>query len=216
MRARIHLTPEQESLFDQGKLLPLMEDFYTIQGEGFNTGTAAYFIRLGGCDMGCWWCDVKESWDVTLHPLTLTNEIVKRAASYPARAVVVTGGEPVLYNLDYLCEEVKKHGIKTFLETAGVSTLSGAWDWICLSPKKGMLPKEEYYTKAHELKVIIHQENDLVWAEKNAERVNEKCMLYLQPEWSVAREIMPLLIEYVKEHPQWHVSLQSHKYMNIP
>jgi organic radical activating enzyme len=193
-----------------------MEDFYTIQGEGYNTGTAAYFIRLGGCDMGCWWCDVKESWDVTLHPLTATDEIVKRAMSHPARAVVVTGGEPVLYNLDYLCDEVKKHGIKTFLETAGINPLSGSWDWICLSPKKGMLPKEEYYTKAHELKVIIHQGSDLIWAEKNGEKVNEKCLLYLQPEWSVAKEILPSLVEYVKEHPKWRISLQSHKYMNIP
>jgi organic radical activating enzyme len=216
MRARIHLSPEQENLFDLGKLLPLMEDFYTIQGEGFNTGTAAYFIRLGGCDMGCWWCDVKESWDVTLHPLTPTDEIVERASSFPAQAVVVTGGEPVLYNLDYLCDEVKKHNIKTFLETAGISPLSGAWDWICLSPKKGMLPKEEYYTKAHELKVIIHNENDLNWAEKNAEKVNEKCLLYLQPEWSAVKEILPVLIEYVKKHPKWRISLQSHKYMNIP
>ena len=216
MRARLHLTPEQETLFDQGRLLPLMEDFYTIQGEGYNTGTAAYFIRLGGCDMGCWWCDVKESWDVTLHPLTATDEIIRRAASHPAEAVVVTGGEPVLYNLDYLCQEVKKRNIRTFLETAGIAPLTGQWDWICLSPKKGMLPREEYYTKAHELKVIIHQDSDLVWAEKNAERVHGKCLLYLQPEWSRVGEMMPVIIEYVKQYPKWRVSLQSHKYMNIP
>jgi organic radical activating enzyme len=216
MRARIHLTPEQEDLFDQGMLLPLMEDFYTIQGEGHNTGTPAYFIRLGGCDMGCWWCDVKESWDVTLHPLTPADEIVARAASYPARAVVVTGGEPVLYNLDYLCQEVKKRNIRTFLETAGIAPLTGTWDWVCLSPKKGMLPKAEYYTKAHELKVIIHHENDLTWAEKNAEKTGPDCLLYLQPEWSRVREILPVIIEYVKQHPIWRISLQSHKYMNIP
>ncbi len=216
MRARLELGPEQEILFDEGKLLPLMEDFYTIQGEGFNTGTAAYFIRLGGCDMGCWWCDVKESWDVTLHPLTATDEIVRRAASYPAKAVVVTGGEPVLYNLDYLCSEIKKLDISTFLETAGVRALSGEWDWICLSPKKGMLPKEEYYTKAHELKVIIHTESDLKFAESNAERVHSGCILYLQPEWSRVNEILPVIIDYVKQHPRWKISLQSHKYMSIP
>jgi organic radical activating enzyme len=216
MRARLHLNPEQEALFHEGKLLPLMEDFYSIQGEGYNTGTAAYFIRLGGCDMGCWWCDVKESWDVTLHPLTPTDEIVQRAASFPARAVVVTGGEPVLYNLNYLCEEVKRLGVNTFLETAGVSAITGIWDWICLSPKKGLMPRGEFYTKAHELKVIIHQENDLTWAEKNAEKVNTECLLYLQPEWSRVKEIMPTVIDYVKTHPQWRISLQSHKYMNIP
>jgi len=216
MKNRIHLTPGQEKLFDQGRLLPLMEDFYTIQGEGHNTGKAAYFVRLGGCDMGCWWCDVKESWDVTIHPLTPTDEIVRRAESYPARSAVITGGEPVLYNLDYLCSEFKKHGIETFLETAGVAPLSGTWDWICLSPKKGMMPKEEFYTKAHELKVIIHQESDLKWAESNAARVSPGCLLYLQPEWSKVNDILPVIINYVKERPQWKISLQSHKYMNIP
>ena len=134
------MTEEQQLLFDRGKLLPLMEDFYTIQGEGFNTGKAAYFIRLGGCDMGCWWCDVKESWDVNLHPLTLTDLIIQRVLQNPARAVVVTGGEPVLYNLAYLCGELKKNDIVTFLETAGVRKLTGEWDWICLSPKKGSIP----------------------------------------------------------------------------
>ena len=216
MKERILLDPEQETLFDEGRLLPLMEDFYSIQGEGYNTGTAAYFIRLGGCDMGCWWCDVKESWDVTLHPLISTDEIIRRALTYPARAVVVTGGEPVLYNLDYLCKEIKKSGIRTFLETAGVSPLTGIWDWICLSPKKGMLPKEEYYFKAHELKVIVQNENDLKWAETNADKVHEECLLYLQPEWSTVKEILPVIIEYVKQHPKWRISLQSHKYMNIP
>jgi len=216
MKHRIHLTPEQESLYDQGMLLPLMEDFYTIQGEGHNTGTAAYFIRLGGCDMGCWWCDVKESWDVTLHPLTSTDEIIERALSYPARAVVVTGGEPVLYNLDYLCVQLKSRGIMTFLETAGVRPLSGEWDWICLSPKKGMLPAEGYFTRAHELKMIIHHEGDLKWAETNAARVHPGCLLYLQPEWSNVSAILPVIIDYAKQNPKWKISLQSHKYMNIP
>jgi len=210
------LQEEQRSLMEQGRLLPLMEEFYTIQGEGGNTGKAAYFIRLGGCDMGCWWCDVKESWDASLHPLTPADEIAFRASGYPARAVVVTGGEPVLYNLDYLSQKLKESGIKTFLETAGVRKLTGLWDWICLSPKKGMLPLEEYFTMANELKVIIHNETDLRWAEANASRVHPGCLLYLQPEWSSHEQIMPVIIDYVKGHPEWKISLQTHKYMNIP
>ncbi len=210
------LTDEQQLQFDQGKLLPLMEDFYTVQGEGFNTGKAAYFIRLGGCDMGCWWCDVKESWDATLHPLTPTGQIIRRALQVPARAVVVTGGEPVLYNLDFLCGELKKLGVDTFLETAGVRKLTGKWDWICLSPKKNSIPLLEYFHIAHELKVIIHTESDLRWAELNAEKVHENCHLFLQPEWSKYNQILPVIVDYVKEHPQWKISLQSHKFMNIP
>jgi organic radical activating enzyme len=210
------MTEEQQLLFDQGKLLPLMEDFYTIQGEGFNTGKPAYFIRLGGCDMGCWWCDVKESWDVTLHPLTLTDEIIKRASGVPAKAVVVTGGEPVLYDLDYLCRGLKKNGISTFLETAGVRKLTGQWDWICLSPKKGSIPLLEYFRVAAELKVIIHNESDLRWAELNAEKVHHDCQLFLQPEWSNHNQILPVIVDYIKEHPKWKISLQAHKFMNIP
>lgn len=210
------LQEEQLLLMEQGKLLPLMEEFYTIQGEGGNTGTAAYFIRLGGCDMGCWWCDVKESWDASLHPLTRAEDIAFRAAGYPAKAVVVTGGEPVLYNLDYLCQKLKESGIQTFLETAGVRKLTGKWDWICLSPKKGMMPLEEYFGLANELKVIIHNESDLRWAEASADRVPPACLLYLQPEWSVHELVLPVIIEYVKGHPEWKISLQTHKYMNIP
>ncbi len=210
------LTDDQQLQFDQGKLLPLMEDFYTVQGEGYNTGKAAYFIRLGGCDMGCWWCDVKESWDATLHPITPTDQIIQRALQVPARAVVVTGGEPVLYNLDYLCEELKKHGVATFLETAGVRKLTGKWDWICLSPKKNSIPLLEYFRMAHELKVIIHNESDLRWAELNAEKVHENCHLFLQPEWSKYNQILPVIVDYVKEHPEWKISLQAHKFMNIP
>jgi 7-carboxy-7-deazaguanine synthase len=197
-------------------LLPLMEDFYTIQGEGYNTGKAAYFIRLGGCDMGCWWCDVKESWDASLHPLTLTDAIIQRVLENPARAVVVTGGEPVLYNLDYLCNELKKKGVETFLETAGVRKLTGKWDWICLSPKKGSIPLLEYFQQAHELKVIIHQESDLRWAELNAEKAHPGCHLFLQPEWSKYNLILPLIVDYIKAHPEWKISLQTHKFMNIP
>lgn len=212
----MQLDPSQELLFNKGKLLPLMEEFYTLQGEGYNTGKPAYFIRVGGCDMGCSWCDVKESWDASLHPLTLTSEIVARAASFPAKAVVVTGGEPVLYNLDFLCEELTNRGVKTYLETAGVRPLTGTWDWICLSPKKGSLPMAQYFDVADELKVIICNEGDLRWAEKNAARCHSGCHLFLQPEWSVAGKVMPLIVNYVKEHPCWRISLQSHKYMNIP
>jgi 7-carboxy-7-deazaguanine synthase len=210
------MNDQQKELFDQGKLLPLMEDFYTIQGEGFNTGSAAYFIRLGGCDMGCWWCDVKESWDAELHPLTLTDEMISRAIQTNSGAVVVTGGEPVLYNLDYLCNELKNRGVKTYLETAGVRKLTGDWDWICLSPKKGSLPQLEYFSVAHELKVIIHNESDLRWAELNAEKVHDGCMLFLQPEWSRYNEILPVIVEYIKANPGWKISLQTHKFMNIP
>jgi len=210
------MTEDQQVLFDQGKLLPLMEDFYTIQGEGFNTGKAAYFIRLGGCDMGCWWCDVKESWDASLHPLTLTGDIIQRVLSVPAKAVVVTGGEPVLYNLDYLCRELKRNGIITFLETAGVRKLTGEWDWVCLSPKKNSVPLLDYFRLANELKVIIHQESDLRWAELNAEKVHPGCHLFLQPEWSKYNQILPVIVDYIKEHPKWKISLQTHKFMNIP
>ena len=212
----ITLSTEQDELFNKGELLPLMEDFYTIQGEGFNTGKAAYFIRLGGCDMGCWWCDVKESWDANLHPLVRTDEIVERALQQPARAVVVTGGEPVLYNLDYLCGKLKNNGVETFLETAGVRKLTGNWDWICLSPKKGSLPVAEFYAVANELKVIIQHENDFYWAELNAEKVTPGCHLFLQPEWSKHNLIMPSIVEYVKENTRWKISLQTHKFMNIP
>jgi 7-carboxy-7-deazaguanine synthase len=207
---------EQQLLMEQGRLLPLMEEFYTIQGEGANTGKPAYFIRIGGCDMGCWWCDVKESWDASLHPLTSADDIAAHAAQYPAKAVVVTGGEPVLYNLDYLCNRLKENDILTYLETAGVKKLTGTWDWICLSPKKGMLPMMEYFEKAHELKVIIHNESDFKWAEANAQKVHPGCRLFLQPEWSNHQEIMPVIIEYIKQHPEWNISLQTHKYMNIP
>ena len=193
-----------------------MEDFYSIHGEGFNTGTAAYFIRLGGCDMGCSWCDVKESWNILLHPLVSTDDIIERACSHKAKAVVVTGGEPVLYNLGYLSQQLKKNDIRTFLETAGVRKLTGNWDWICLSPKKGSVPIEEYYNNASELKVIIQNEGDLKWAEYNAGRVHAECILSLQPEWSVVDRIMPLIVDYAKAHPTWRISLQSHKYMNIP
>jgi organic radical activating enzyme len=193
-----------------------MEEFYTIQGEGFNTGEAAYFIRVGGCDVGCRWCDVKESWNPDLHPLTETDFIVKNAAEQPSKAVVVTGGEPTLYNLDYLCRELKKLNIKTYLETSGAYPLTGIWDWICLSPKKNSAPIPEILDLANELKVIIFNESDLAWAEKYAEKVSQKCRLYLQPEWSRSQYMTPVIIDYVMQNPRWKISLQSHKFMNIP
>jgi len=201
---------------EDGTLLPLMEDFYTIQGEGFHTGKAAYFIRLGGCDVGCHWCDVKESWDASLHPLTPAEEIVQRAEQYPGKAVVVTGGEPLMYNLDYLTNELQQRGIQTFIETSGAYPLSGIWDWICVSPKKFKSPRPDILPLAGELKVIVFNKSDFAWAETYANSVAKECKLYLQPEWSKAVQMMPLIIEYVKENPKWEISLQTHKFLNIP
>lgn len=205
-----HLIPED------GTQLPLMEDFYTIQGEGYNSGKAAYFIRLGGCDVGCHWCDVKESWNADLHPLTVTDTIVSNALRYPSKNVVVTGGEPLIYNLDYLTRQLHQHGINTFIETSGAYPLSGEWDWICLSPKKFKAPMPDVAAFAHELKVIVFNKSDFAWAEEHAKRVSPDCKLFLQPEWSKHKEMLPLIVEYVMNNPQWEVSLQTHKYMNIP
>lgn len=199
-----------------GTLLPLMEEFYTIQGEGFHSGKAAYFIRLGGCDVGCHWCDVKESWDAELHPLTQADQIVRNAEKYPGKAVVVTGGEPLIYNLDYLSSELHKRGIKTFIETSGAYPLSGTWDWICVSPKKFKAPRPDILPLAGELKVIVFNKSDFIWAEEHASHVSEACKLYLQPEWSKAAEVTPLIIDYVMQNPKWEISLQTHKYLNIP
>ncbi len=201
---------------EDGSLLPLMEEFYTIQGEGFHSGKAAYFIRLGGCDVGCHWCDVKESWNAELHPLTSIDTIVANASKYPAKTVVVTGGEPLLYNLDLLTKRLKAEGIKTFIETSGAYPLSGDWDWICLSPKKFKVPLYAIAPLAGELKVIVFNKSDFDWAEEHANLVSDQCKLYLQPEWSKAELMTPQIIEYVKDHPRWEVSLQTHKYMNIP
>ena len=205
-----------DNIFEDGKKLPLMEEFYTIQGEGYHTGKPAYFIRLGGCDIGCNWCDTKLSWNPELHKLVKVEEIAVKAGTYPAKAVVVTGGEPLSYNLDFLCSKLKKFNIKTFLETSGAYKLSGKWDWICLSPKKQNPPLPEIYAKANELKVIILSNNDFQWAENNAKQVNKSCKLYLQPEWSRYKKIIPAIIEYIKNNPKWSISLQSHKFMNIP
>ena len=201
---------------EDGTLLPLMEEFYTIQGEGYNTGKAAYFIRLGGCDVGCHWCDVKESWDAELHPLTTADQIVLNALPHPGKAVVVTGGEPLIYNLDYLTTQLQQKGIKTFIETSGAYPLSGSWDWICLSPKMFKAPIMSVAEKADELKVIIFNKSDFQFAEDNAKLVGPECKLYLQPEWSRSKEMTPLIIDHVMNNPQWEISLQTHKYLNIP
>ncbi|MHB8259330.1 MAG: 7-carboxy-7-deazaguanine synthase QueE [Bacteroidia bacterium] len=193
-----------------------MEQFYTIQGEGFNTGKAAYFIRLGGCDVGCHWCDVKESWDASLHPLIKTKDVIQHVLGQNAKAVVVTGGEPLMYNLTALTRQLKEHYIETFIETSGAYKLTGEWDWICLSPKKTMLPMQEVYNKANELKVIVYNKQDFSWAEEEAKKVNPDCYLFLQPEWSKRNEVTPLIVDYVKANPKWMISLQTHKYINIP
>lgn len=210
------LSSENQQLLNEGKTLPLMEEFYTIQGEGFNTGKASYFIRIGGCDVGCHWCDVKESWDASLHPLTPTTNIINHVLESKTPAVVVTGGEPLIYNLAYLTELLKKENIKTYIETSGAYNLTGDWDWICLSPKKTMLPKEENYSAANELKIIVFNKHDFIWAEEQATKVSKDCYLYLQPEWSKRNEITPLIVEYVKQNPRWMISLQTHKYIDIP
>lgn len=196
--------------------LPLMEAFYTIQGEGYHRGKAAYFIRLGGCDVGCIWCDVKGSWDASLHPVQSVDQIVKDASIHPGKLAVVTGGEPFMYNLGELTSSLKRKGLQTNIETSGVYSLSGDWDWICFSPKKFKVPQEEVYEKAHELKVIIYNKSDFKWAEEHRIKVNSKCKMYLQPEWSKSEEMLPLIIEYVKNNPHWEISLQIHKFMNIP
>ncbi|SHJ80314.1 7-carboxy-7-deazaguanine synthase QueE [Pseudozobellia thermophila] len=200
---------------DKGRLLPLMEEFYTIQGEGFHKGTAAYFIRVGGCDVGCHWCDVKESWNAATHPPTPVEAIVENAAKY-SNTIVVTGGEPLTWNMKPLTDALKAKNLQIHIETSGAYPLTGTWDWICLSPKKNKLPHKEVYDRAHELKVIVYNRHDLIFAEQEAAKVNDDCILYLQPEWSVRDKVTPLIVDYVMQHPKWKVSLQTHKYLNIP
>ncbi|OUO23089.1 7-carboxy-7-deazaguanine synthase QueE [Alistipes sp. An31A] len=203
-------------LLDGGRLLPLVEDFYTIQGEGYHTGKAAYFIRLGGCDVGCRWCDAKYTWNPRLYPPVEVATIVARATACAAQAVVVTGGEPLLYPLGVLTSELHAQGLELFLETSGSHPFSGEFDWVCLSPKRQQPPLEEAYVRADELKVIVERAEDFAWAEQNAARVRPECRLYVQPEWSVSEQVMPLLVEYVKANPRWNISIQAHKYMHIP
>jgi len=251
----------QTDLLSTGRLLPVMESFYSLQGEGFHTGEAAWFIRIGGCDVGCAWCDIKESWNADLFPPVETDQVVEKALLCPATAVIVTGGEPLLYNLDYLCEQLKSHdargmrhkvwsrghraqskalrghiiqhpassiqdpgydirhpasGIRTFLETSGSQTLSGSWDWICLSPKQAWPPRKEFYSFSHEMKVIIQDEEDFEWAEEQAGRMKYNAHFFLQPEWSRRDEMLPQIIRYIERHPAWRLSLQVHKYIGIP
>lgn len=207
------------SNFESGILnveLPLMEDFYTIQGEGFYQGNAAYFIRLGGCDVGCVWCDVKESWDAAAHPRVAVSTMVQRAKASGAEIVVVTGGEPALYDLSQLTSALKLEGLRTNIETSGAYPITGQWDWVCFSPKKFKAPHPSVYNQADELKVIVYNKSDINWAEEFVQKVRPDCKLFLQPEWSKEKEIVPLIIDYVKDHPKWRISLQVHKYMNIP
>ncbi len=198
-----------------GTSLPIMEHFYTIQGEGRHTGTAAYFIRIGGCDVGCHWCDVKESWDPNLHPVSSAEEIACLAASH-SKTIVLTGGEPLMWNLNPITRQLKDLGCTIHIETSGAYPLSGEIDWICLSPKKTSLPVQEVYDRAHELKVIVYNQHDFLFAEEQAEKTNDKAVLYLQPEWSNREKMTPKIIDYVMKNPKWHISLQTHKYLNIP
>ncbi len=200
----------------KNSLLPVMEQFYTLQGEGFHQGKAAYFIRLGGCDVGCVWCDVKESWDAERHPKFDVRSLRFEVEKTPAEIVVITGGEPLMHDLTELTQQLQNAGFKTHLETSGAYPLTGSWDWICVSPKKFKAPLSEILPFADELKVVIFNKSDFDWAEKYAARVSEKCKLYLQPEWDKAPQMTPLIIEYIKNHPKWELSLQIHKYINVP
>lgn len=195
--------------------LPIMEAFYTIQGEGYFTGNPAYFIRTGGCDVGCVWCDVKESWS-DQWPKHSVEQLVSQALAAETCLVVITGGEPLMYDMQPLTSALRKEGLQTHVETSGAHPLTGEWDWLCFSPKKFMKPREAYYQAADELKVVIYHKSDFAWAEEHAEKVRPECLLYLQPEWEKSEKILPELIEYVKHNPRWRISLQTHKFMKIP
>ncbi len=209
------VTEDVMTLVDKGLMLPLMEEFYTIQGEGFHKGTAAYFIRIGGCDVGCHWCDVKESWNAATHPPAAIEGIADNAQRY-SNTIVVTGGEPLTWDMGPLTEALKDRGLQIHIETSGAYPLTGQWDWICLSPKKLKLPVGDIYQKADALLVIVYNKHDLQFAEEQAEQVSDSCILYLQPEWSVRDKVTPMIVDYVMAHPKWRVSLQTHKYLNIP
>ena len=200
---------------EAGLMLPLMEAFYTLQGEGYHKGSAAYFIRIGGCDVGCHWCDVKESWDAEKHPPTNIESIVTEAKKY-SDTIVITGGEPLMWDMEPLTTALKEAGLNIHIETSGAYDITGHWDWFCLSPKKNKLPTKEAASRADELKVIIYNKDDFRFAEEQAQRVGKDCVLYLQPEWSKRDAMMPLMVDYVLANPQWKVSLQTHKYLNIP
>ena len=210
------LETKDKDIFEDGHKLPLIDQFYTVQGEAFHLGKAAYFIRIGGCDIGCRWCDTKISWNFNTHKLVDIKDVITNLKKEKADTIVVTGGEPSLYNLAPLCAELKKQSIKTHIETSGAYKLTGEWDWICLSPKKQSPPTEDIYKKADELKVIIFEDDDFRWAEEVAKKVNKNCKLYLQPEWSKHKELIPEIVEYVKRNTKWQISIQAHKFMKIP
>ena len=202
-------------LLKNGEILPLMEEFYSIQGEGFHTGTASYFIRIGGCDVGCHWCDVKESWNEKLHPPTKTDLIISNVLKQ-SNTVIITGGEPLMWNMDYITKELRLNNVNVHIETSGSYPLSGNWDWICLSPKKNKLPLDNIYLKADELKIIVYNKNDFNFAIDQANKVSTNCKLYLQAEWSNREKMTPLIIDFVLKNPKWKISLQTHKYLKIP
>ena len=205
----------KNNLVIQGQMLPLMETFYTIQGEGFYKGSAAYFIRIGGCDVGCHWCDIKESWDSELYPLTDIKKIVKEVNG-KSNIIVITGGEPLMWNMDPLTILLKSKGMKIHLETSGAYPITGFWDWFCLSPKKNKKPNEQSYKIADELKIIVYNKDDFKFADQQAQKVKENCKLFLQPEWSKRELITPMIVDYVMNNPKWKISFQTHKYLKIP
>jgi len=205
-----------QSIDTNKALLPVMEHFYTLQGEGYHQGKAAYFIRLGGCDVGCIWCDVKESWDADKHPKYDIATLITYIKQTPTTLVVITGGEPLMHNLDALTKALQTEGLQTNIETSGSHSLSGSWNWICLSPKKFKMPLPEVVSFAHELKVVVFNTSDFEWAETYATQVSPDCKLFLQPEWDKAAVVTPLIIDYIKAHPKWELSLQLHKYINVP
>jgi 7-carboxy-7-deazaguanine synthase len=213
MKAELNMT----NITDQQlNALPVMESFYTIQGEGFYQGSAAYFIRLGGCDVGCIWCDVKESWDENAHPKVEAKQLVKQAQASGSKIVVITGGEPSRYDLTYLTRSLKEAGLRVHIETSGAYALQGEFDWVCFSPKKFKGPDVDAIDKANELKVVVYNKSDFHFAEIYANQVAADCQLFLQPEWSREKDMLPLIIEYVKQNPKWKISLQIHKYMDVP
>lgn len=209
-------TSKHQNIAIQKGYLPLMEHFYTIQGEGFNTGKAAYFLRLGGCDVGCVWCDVKDSWEADKHPQVSLDEMIGYVNKANSPHVVITGGEPLMHDLTQLTHLLQAQGIQTWIETSGAHQLSGTWDWVCLSPKKFKMPLDSVYPYANELKIIVYNKTDFDWAKQQAAKVTKACKLYIQPEWSKEKEMLPLIIDFVKQHPEWTISLQTHKYLNIP
>lgn len=210
------LTTDASANSDGQGLLPVMENFYTLQGEGFHQGRAAYFIRLAGCNVGCHWCDVKDSWTTDQYPRCTVEQLVEQAIQVPAQIVVITGGEPLMYDLTQLTEHLRAKGKHTHIETSGAYPLSGQWDWVCLSPKKFKRPLPEVIAAAHELKVVVYNKHDFAWAEFHAAQVGSDCLLYLQPEWSKVKQTSSLIVDYIKQHPQWRISLQSHKYIDVP